>query len=154
MTCPAVYPAAAAIGLEYWKSSPNLLVGCMVPSVTSAFSGVTSLNSKSHSRSCRGMPVHAQMSCRTFTCRVVSASPSLNDGSRLVTGVSHVNFPSATSFARSSVVSAFVFEAIMKTVSPSTVAVLPSSRTPKPPEKTTLPSWTIPSPTPGTPSSF
>ena len=31
---------AAAIGLEYWNSSPNLLVGCMVPSVAITVCGV------------------------------------------------------------------------------------------------------------------
>lgn len=50
--------------------------------------------------------------------------------------------------------SAFVFEAIMKSVSASTGVALPSSRTPKPPAKTTFPSWTIPTDTPGIPSSF
>ena len=79
-------------------------------------SGVTPLYSNSHSRSWRGSPVQAQISCRTLTWRVVSASPSLNDGRRLVTGVSHVSCPSATSLASSSVVSAFVFDAIMKSV--------------------------------------
>ena len=49
----------------------------------SADSGVAFLNSRSHSKSWRGSPVHAQMRCRTSTCRVVSASPSLNDGRRL-----------------------------------------------------------------------
>ena len=95
--------------------------------------------------SCRGRPVHAQIRCFTSTWLVVSASPSLKLGRRLVTGVSHVSFPSSTSLASSSVVSAFVFDAIMKSVSASTFAGLPSLRTPKPPAKTTLPSWTMPS---------
>ena len=42
----------------------------------------------------------------------------------------------------------------MNSVSPSTFAGLPSSRTPKPPANTTLPSWTMPNDTPGTPSCF
>ena len=53
-----------------------------------------------------------------------------------------------------SVVIAFVFEAIMKRVSPSGFSVPPSSLTPNPSAKTTLPSWTKPTPTPGTPSTF
>ena len=49
-----------------------------------------------------------------------------------------------------SVVSAFVFEAAMKSVSASTGALLPSSRTPRPPSKTALPAWISEKPTPGT----
>ena len=71
-----------------------------------------------------------------------------------MTGVSHVRRPSATSLASSSVVSAFVLDAIMKSVFASTAVALPSSRTPRPPAKTSLPPWMIPSPTPGTPSSL
>ena len=70
------------------------------------------------------------MRCWILTSRVVSASPSLKVGNTFVTGVSQVSFPSATSLASSRVVSAFVFDAIMKSVSPSTGAGLPSSRTP------------------------
>ena len=40
----------------------------------------------------------------------------------------------------------------MYSVSPSGFAVPPISRTPKPSANTTLPSWTIPTETPGTPS--
>jgi hypothetical protein len=54
--------------------------------------------------------------------------------------------------ASSSVVSALVFDAIMKSDCASTFAGLPSSRTPKPPSKTTLPPCTRPIATPGTPS--
>ena len=77
---PATYPAAAAIRLLYWKSSPNFVVGCMPPSVRIAEAGVAPLNSNSHSKSCRGRPVHAQSRCFTSTCWVVLASPSLNAG--------------------------------------------------------------------------
>ncbi len=154
MTWPPTKPAAPAIGLEYWNISPNLLVGCMVPSVAIAPAGVSSPNSNSHSRSWRGRPVQAQIRCLTSTWRVVSASPSLNDGSTEVTGVSHVSLPCSTSLASSSVVSALVFEATMNSVSASTGLSLPSSRTPKPPVKTTLPSCTMPTATPGTRSSF
>src|SRR5215471_8791094 len=38
--CAPTYPAAAAIRLLYWKTSPNLLVGCMPPSRASEDSGV------------------------------------------------------------------------------------------------------------------
>ena len=43
-------------------------------------SGVERAHVKSHSKSWRGNPVHAQMRCFTSTWRVVSASPSLNAG--------------------------------------------------------------------------
>ena len=33
---PPVKPAAPAMGFEYWNISPNLLVGCIVPSVARA----------------------------------------------------------------------------------------------------------------------
>src|ERR1700680_2153639 len=151
-TCPAVKPAAPAMGLEYWNSSPNLLVGSMVPSVARAPSGVRPPHSKIHSRSWRGIPVQAQGRCLTTPRRVVSASPRWKLGSRLMTGVSQVSRPWATSLASSSVVSALVFEAIMNSVSASTASLRPSSRTPKPPAKTTLPSCTMPSATPGRPS--
>ena len=61
----------------------------------------------------RGNPVHAQIRCFTSTLLVVSASPSLNDGNRLVAVVSHVSFFASTSFASISVASPFVFDAIM-----------------------------------------
>ena len=73
-------PAAAAIRLLYWNTSPKLLVGCIVPSSAMAEVGVDCENSKIHSMSCRGSPVHAQIKCLTSTRRVVSASPSLNGG--------------------------------------------------------------------------
>jgi hypothetical protein len=130
------------------------VVGCIVARVAIAPSGVTPWNWKSHSRSCLGRPVHAQISCRIFTCLVVSASPSLKEGSTLVTGVSHVSFFSATSRARRSVVSAFVFDAIMKSESASTLAGFPRSFTPYPSANTTLPPWTMPTATPGIFSSF
>ena len=38
---PPMKPAAAAIRLLYWKTSPNLLVGCIVPSSSSADAGVS-----------------------------------------------------------------------------------------------------------------
>ena len=44
---------------------------------------------------------------------MVSASPSLNCGSTLVTGVSQVSFPSLTSLPSISVVMALVLDAIM-----------------------------------------
>jgi hypothetical protein len=108
-----MYPAAAAIGLEYWNNSPKPLVGRMVASTFIAPSGVRSWNSSNHSRSCRGMPVHAQMRCFTRTLLVVSASPSLNDGNKLAAGVSQVIFPSATRRASIRVASALVLDAIM-----------------------------------------
>ena len=119
-----------------------------------AEAGVAPLNSKSHSKSCRGRPVHAQSRCFTSTCCVVLASPSLNEGKTFVTGVSQSSFPSSTSRAMSSVVSGFVFEAIRKAVSASTFSGLPSSRTPNPPANTT---WLLSSsaiPTPGIENSF
>ena len=79
-------PAAAAIRLLYWKTSPKRLVGCIVPRSFRADIGVSLRYSKSHSRSCRGMPVQAQMRCRTWTCFVVASSPSLNEGNSSVTG--------------------------------------------------------------------
>jgi hypothetical protein len=82
----------------------------------------------------------------------VSSLPSLNDGRSFVTGVSHVSLPSSSSLPSISVVRAFVFDATMKSVSPSGFAEEPSSRAPNPSAKTTLPSWTIPTATPGTPS--
>ena len=96
------------------------------------------------------MPVHAHTRCRTCTRAVVAASPSLNSGISVVTGVSQANLPSSTCFASISVVSALLLEAIMKTVDASTLPGLPSSRTPKPPANTTLPCWTMPIATPGT----
>ena len=42
-------PAAAAIGFEYWNSSPKPLVGCMVPSVAITLCGVCFSPSNSHS---------------------------------------------------------------------------------------------------------
>ena len=113
-------------------------------------SGVAALLLSSHSMSCRGMPVQAQMRWRISTCRVVSALPRRNDGITCVTGVSQPNFFWSTSRASISVVSALVLEAIMNNVSPSTDAGLPISRTPRPPANTTLP-WSIrPMATPGT----
>jgi hypothetical protein len=94
------------------------------------------------------------MRCFTRTCRVVAGSPSLKLGRRRVTGVSQVMRPAATSLARRRVARALVLEAIMKRVSASTGLVPPSSRVPKPPAKTTLPPWTIPSATPGMPRVF
>ena len=47
----------------------------------SALSGVTPSNWNSHSKSCRGRPVQAQIRCLTWTCSVVAALPSLKDGS-------------------------------------------------------------------------
>src|SRR5580693_7757455 len=69
--CAPIYPAAAAIRLLYWKTSPNLLVGCIVPSKPKEDSGVAFLNSKIHSRSCRGRPVQAQIKFLTRTFFVV-----------------------------------------------------------------------------------
>jgi hypothetical protein len=89
-----------------------------------------------------------------WTLLVVSASPSLNSGSTLVAGVSHVSFLASTSFASINVVSALVFDAIMYLVSPSGLAGLPSARTPKPPLNTTLPFSIRPIDTPGTSSVF
>ena len=93
-------------------------------------------------QSLRGVPVQAQTRCFRRTLAVVSAFPSLNVGSMAVTGVSQENFPSSTSFASISVVSAFVLDATMNSVFSSTGAgaFLPSSRTPKPPANATLPS--------------
>ncbi len=54
----------------------------------------------------------------------------------------------------SSVVSGFVFEAIMNVVSASTFSGLPSSRTPNPPAKTTWLLSMSATPTPGMDSSF
>ena len=67
---------------------PMLRVARIEPSAVTARSGVRSLNSNSHSKSWRGRPVQAQIRCLTSTWRVVAASPSLNDGSNVVTGVS------------------------------------------------------------------
>src|SRR5436190_118668 len=66
--------------LLYWKTSPKRLVGCIVARSFIADAGVASRYSKSHSMSCRGIPVHAQMRCFTSTWLVVAASPSLNAG--------------------------------------------------------------------------
>src|SRR5260370_215153 len=60
-TCPAVKPAAPAMGLEYWNISPNLLVGCMVPRVARAPSGVRPPNSKIHPRASRARPGHTRI---------------------------------------------------------------------------------------------
>ena len=116
--------------------------------------GVALPNSKIHSRSWRGMPVHAQIRCLMSTCRVVAASPSLNEGYASVTGSSQRSFFSSTSSASSSVVIAFVLDAAMKSVSLSTFAGLPSSFTPRPPSHTTLPPSMNARPTPGTSSCF
>ncbi len=94
------------------------------------------------------------MRCLTCTLAVVAGSPSLNFDSSDVTGVSQVIFLASTSLPRSSVVRPFVLDAIMKSVLPSGFAGLPSSRTPKPPEKTTLPFWMMPTATPGMCSAF
>ncbi len=153
-TCPPTKPPAAASEFEYWKSAPKSLVGLIVASVFIAPSHVTPLYWNSHSKSCRGSPVHAQMRCFTSTRFVVSGSPSWNDGSSCVTGVSHVSFPSSRSFASISVVSAFVFDAMMYSVSPSGFTPRPSSFSPNPSANTTLPSCTIPTDTPVTPSFF
>jgi hypothetical protein len=103
----------------------------------------------------RGRPVHAQIRCLTRTLRSwCPRLPSLNEGSRLVTAVSQVSFLASTSLASISVARPLVFDAIMNFVSPSTLAGLPSSRTPKPSANTTLPPWTSPTATPGTPVSF
>ncbi len=64
--------------------------------------------------------MQAHTRCFTSTRRVVSASPSLNCGSTLVTGVSQVSLPSPTSLPSIKVVMAFVLEAMMYKVSPST----------------------------------
>ena len=69
-----------------------------------------------------------------------------------MTGVCHVSFFWSTSRPSSKVVIAFVFEAMMYSVSASGFSGFPSSRTPKPPANTTFPPCTIPSETPGTPS--
>ncbi len=135
--------------LLYWKSSPNLLVGCIVPRSFIADSGLASLNSKIHSMSWRGIPVHAQMRCLICTLFVVAASPSLKRGKTSVTGWSQRSFFSSTSSAMSSVASAFVFDAAMKSVSASTFSGLPSAFTPRPPSYTTLPPSMSARPTPG-----
>ena len=77
---PPTKPAAAAMRLLYWKTSPNRLVGCIVPRSFSADTGVAFRYSNSHSMSWRGSPVHAHTRCFTSTCFVVAASPSLNAG--------------------------------------------------------------------------
>ena len=59
------------------------------------------------------MPVQAQIRCLTRTLLVVSALPSLNDGSKPTTGVSQVIFLASTSRASMSVTIALVFDAIM-----------------------------------------
>jgi hypothetical protein len=79
-TYPATYPAAAASRFEYWNVSPNFVVGCTVASRSIVLFGVAFLNSNSHSRSCLGRPVHAQMRCLIITLLVVSASPSRKPG--------------------------------------------------------------------------
>ena len=116
-------------------------------------SGVTPSNSSSHSKSWRGMPVHAQMRCLTSTWLVVSASPSLNDGRTL----RRRRVPRRASSRRRAWRASASSSPWCSTRSctacrrrPS--SGLPSSRTPKPPANTTLPSWTRPTETPGTPS--
>jgi len=102
----------------------------MVARVPSAPSGVTPANWKSHSKSCRGSPVQAQIRCFTSTWRVVALSPRRKEGSSEVTGVVQVILPWSTRRASSSVVIALVLDAIMKRVSASTGSGRPSSRTP------------------------
>src|SRR4029077_3192433 len=102
--------AAAAIRLEYWKSSPNLEVGCMLPRRESELPGVMFPYSKIHSKSCRGIPVQAQIRCLTRTLPVVALSPSRKLGSNVVTGVCQFIRCSSTSLASKSVVIALVFE--------------------------------------------
>ena len=139
---------------EYWNSSPNLEVGCMRPSRESELPGVIFPYSNIHSKSCRGIPVQAQIRCLTRTLCVVWASPSRKLGSNVVTGVSQLMRCSSTSLASKSVVMAFVFEATMNKVSASGLSLLPSSLVPNPSAKTTLPSCTKPKATPGTPNTF
>ena len=83
----------------------------------------------------------------------MAVSPSLNEGRSEVTGVSHPNRFASTSFASISVVSALVLDATMNSVLASGFSGLPSARTPNPSAKTTLPFWTMPTATPGIPSS-
>ena len=99
------------------------------------------------------MPVHAQMRCLTCTFAVVSASPSANEGRRLVTGDVPAERPSSTSFASISVVSAFVFEAIDEARVGVDLGRLAELAHAEAAENTTLPSCTRPSQTPGTSSS-
>ncbi len=73
-------PAAAAIGLLYWNTSPKRLVGCMVASTVSDEAGVAPAKFNSHSKSWRGRPVQAHTRWRTCTWRVVAASPSRKSG--------------------------------------------------------------------------
>jgi len=73
-------PAAEAMRFEYWKTSPNLLVGFMVARRSKVVLGLAVPDSKSHSMSWRGIPVQAQIRCLTSTCRVMSGSASLNCG--------------------------------------------------------------------------
>ena len=94
--------------------------------------------------------MQAQIRCLIFTCSVVAALPRRKDGSTLVTGVSQVSFPWSTSLASISVVIALVLDATMKSVPASTFSLPPSSRAPKPPAKTTFPSCSRPTATPGT----
>src|SRR2546425_11253946 len=119
----------------------DLLVGLKVASRASSLAGVAFWNSNSHSKSWRGSPVQAQTRCLMSTCFVVSGSPSLKSGMTAITGVSHVSLPSSTSVASNKVVIDLVLEATMKSVSASTGVDCPCSRTPKPPSKTTWPSW-------------
>ena len=98
--------------------------------------------------------MQAQIRCFTLTCAVVAESPRRKDGSTSVARVSQVSLPASTSLPSMSVVMALVLEATMKSVVPSTLPGTPSSRTPKPPAKTTLPFSIRPTPTPGTRAAF
>ena len=81
----ARYPLALAPGMGLNAYFTYTVVkGMGVPWETALgavfLSGVAFLNSKIHSRSCRGRPVQAQIRCLTRTWRVISGSPSLNLG--------------------------------------------------------------------------
>ena len=86
--------------------------------------------------------------------RVSSASPTANEGKTWVTGVSQPNFPSSASTASKSDVSGLVVDAIRNSVFGVTGAFFPSSLTPKPRSKTTLPPWRMATAIPGMLAAF
>ena len=74
-------PAAVAMRLLYWKTSPYLLVGAVWASMSNvAAACVVGGVLRIHSKSLRGTPVQAQTRSLTRTFLVISALPSRNDG--------------------------------------------------------------------------
>ena len=121
------------------------------PSVASAPSGVTPLNSNSHSMSCRGRPVHAQIRCLTSTCArrvgVAELERRQQAGDRRVPG----QLPLVDQLGEHQRRQRLGVRRDHEERVGVDLLVAPSSRTPKPPANTTLPSWTRPMATPGTP---